>query len=111
DAAYRYQRAIEDKTRIVVGVNEFVTDGAPPANLFQVDPAVGADLAERLERHRAARDADAARRALDAVERAARGGDNLLPCLVGAVDAGATLGEICDRLRGVFGVHQPSVTF
>ncbi|MBI4629892.1 MAG: methylmalonyl-CoA mutase [Candidatus Rokubacteria bacterium] len=111
DAAYRYQRAIEDKTRIVVGVNEFVTDGAPPANLFQVDPAVGEALAERLERHRAARDADAARRALDAVERAARGGDNLLPCLVGAVDAGATLGEICDRLRGVFGVHQPSVTF
>ncbi|MBI2158214.1 MAG: methylmalonyl-CoA mutase [Candidatus Rokubacteria bacterium] len=111
DAAYRYQRAIEDKTRIVVGVNEFVTDGAPPANLFQVDPAVGAALAERLERHRAARDADAARRALDAVERAARGGDNLLPGLVGAVDAGATLGEICDRLRGVFGVHQPSVTF
>ncbi|MBI4254220.1 MAG: methylmalonyl-CoA mutase [Candidatus Rokubacteria bacterium] len=111
DAAYRYQREIEDKTRIVVGVNEFVTDGAPPANLFQVDPAVGEALAERLERHRAARDADAARRALDDVERAARGGDNLLPCLVGAVDAGATLGEICDRLRGVFGVHQPSVTF
>ena len=111
DAAYRYQREIEDKARIVVGVNEFVTDDAPPANLFQVDPAVGAALAERLERHRAARDADAARRALDAVERAARGGDNLLPCLVGAVDAGATLGEICDRLRGVFGVHQPSVTF
>jgi methylmalonyl-CoA mutase N-terminal domain/subunit len=111
DAAYLYQREIEDKARIVVGVNEFVTDDAPPANLFQVDPAVGEALAERLERHRAARDGDAARRALDAVERVARGSDNLLPRLVGAVDAGATLGEICDRLRGVFGVHQPSVTF
>jgi methylmalonyl-CoA mutase N-terminal domain/subunit len=111
DAAYRYQREIEDKARIVVGVNEFVTDDAPPANLFQVDPAVGEALAERLERHRAARDGDAARHALDAVERVARGSDNLLPRLVGAVDAGATLGEICDRLRGVFGVHQPSVTF
>ena len=111
DAAYRYQREIEDKARIVVGVNEFVTDDAPPANLFQVDPAVGAALAERLERHRAARDADAARRALDAVERAARGTDNLVPRLLDAVQADVTLGEIGARLRLVFGVHRPSVVF
>jgi methylmalonyl-CoA mutase N-terminal domain/subunit len=111
DAAYRYQREVEDQARIVVGVNEYVTADAPPANLFQVDPAVGGALAEKVARYRAARDRDAARRALDALETAARGRDNLLPRIVDAVEAAVTLGEICDRLRGVFGVHQPSVTF
>ena len=111
DAAYRYQREIEDKTRIVVGVNEFVTEEVPPANLFRVDPSVGDALAERLGRHRAACRRAAADAALDALERAARGRANLVPLMVEAVEAGATLGEICERLRGVFGVHQPSVTF
>ncbi|HBH00677.1 MAG TPA: methylmalonyl-CoA mutase, partial [Candidatus Rokubacteria bacterium] len=111
DAAYRYQREVEDKRRIVVGVNEFVTDEVPPANLFQVDPAVGDALAGRLARHRAARRREAAETALDALERGARGRENLVPLMVEAVEAGATLGEICGRLRGVFGVHQPSVTF
>src|SRR5215510_13188750 len=111
DAAYRWQREVEDKARIVVGVNEYVTDDLPPTNLFQVDAAVGAALAERVARARAARDADVAGRALDGLERAARGRDNLLPLLVGAVEVGVTLGEICDRLRGVFGIHRPSVTF
>ena len=111
DAAYRYQREVEDHARIVVGVNEYVTEDSPPGNLFQVDAAVGAALAERTARARAARDQDAARRALDGLESAARGRDNLLPLLVTAVEVGVTLGEICDRLRGVFGIHRPSVTF
>ncbi|MGH7276688.1 MAG: acyl-CoA mutase large subunit family protein [Candidatus Rokuibacteriota bacterium] len=111
DAAYRYQREVEDKARIVVGVNEHVTDEPPPPNLFQVDPAVGVALAERVARYRATRKPDAARRALDALETAARGRENLVVRIVDAVEAGVTLGEICDRLRGVFGVHQPSVTF
>jgi methylmalonyl-CoA mutase N-terminal domain/subunit len=111
DAAYRYQREVEERARVVVGVNEFVTDDAAGASLFQVDPGVGEALRERLARLRAARPADAAPRALDALERAAREADNLMPLLVEAVDAGASLGEICDRLRAVFGTHQPSVTF
>jgi methylmalonyl-CoA mutase N-terminal domain/subunit len=111
DAAYRWQREVEDKARIVVGVNEFVTEGVPPANLFQVDPGVGEALAQRVARFRAHRDQDAARRALDALERGARGRDNLMSLIVEAVAAAATLGEICHRLRGVFGVHQPSATF
>ncbi|PYM93926.1 MAG: methylmalonyl-CoA mutase [Candidatus Rokuibacteriota bacterium] len=111
DAAYRYQREVEEHSRIVVGVNEFVTDEPPPGNLFQVDATVGRALAERVARVRAARDRDGARRALDALETAARGRDNLVPLLVTAVEVGVTLGEICDRLRVVFGVHQPSVAF
>jgi methylmalonyl-CoA mutase N-terminal domain/subunit len=110
DAAYRDQQAVEARTRIVVGVNEFVTEEAPPARLFQPDPAVAAVLAERLARQRATRDADAAARALDAVERAARGTENLVPHLLDAVRAHATLGEIADRLRAVFGVHRPVAT-
>ncbi|MGH7309139.1 MAG: acyl-CoA mutase large subunit family protein [Candidatus Rokuibacteriota bacterium] len=111
DAAYRYQRELEDKARIVVGVNDFVTEEAPPADLFQLDPGVGEVLAQRIARIRAGRDASAAFRALDALERGARGRDNLVPLIVEAVEASVTLGEICQRLRGVFGTHQPSVTF
>jgi methylmalonyl-CoA mutase N-terminal domain/subunit len=111
DAAYRWQREVEDRERIVVGVNEFVTEDAPQANLFQIDPGIAAALGERLTRFRAGRDGDRAHRALDALERAARGKENLMPILVDAVDASVTLGEICERLRGIFGVHQPAVTF
>jgi len=111
DAAYRYQKEVEDHARIVVGVNEYVTDDLPPGNLFQLDAAVGAALAERVVRTRAGRDREATGRALDGLEAAARGRDNLLPPLIGAVEVRVTLGEICDRLRGVFGIHRPSVTF
>ena len=111
EAAYRYQQEVEAGQRVVVGVNEFVMDEPPPANLFQVDPAVGEAIAERLAFLRRTRDAAAAARALEAVDRAARGRDNLLPHILTAVRAQVTLGEICDTLRRVFGVHQPSVVF
>src|SRR5512143_2284517 len=111
EAAYRYQQEVEGKQRVVVGVNEFVMDEPPPANLFQVDPAVGEALAERLARIRRTRAADPAARSLEAVDRAARGRDSLLPPILAAVRAQVTLGEICDTLRRVFGTHQPSVVF
>jgi methylmalonyl-CoA mutase, N-terminal domain len=111
EAAYRYQQEVEGKQRVVVGVNEFVMDEAPPADLFQVDPAVGQAIIERLGALRRTRDAAAADRALEAVDRAARGRDNLLPHILAAVRAQVTLGEICDALRRVFGMHQPSVVF
>ena len=111
EAAYRYQQDVEAKQRVVVGVNEFVMDEPPPANLFQVDATVGQALAERLAGLRRTRDASAAARALEGVDRAARGRDNLLPHILTAVRAQVTLGEICDTLRQVFGVHRPSVAF
>jgi methylmalonyl-CoA mutase N-terminal domain/subunit len=111
EAAYRYQQEVEARQRVVVGVNEFVMDEPPPANLFQVDAAVGQALAERLAVLRRTRDGSAAARALEAVDRAARGRDNLLPHILTAVRAQVTLGELCDTLREVFGVHQPSVVF
>jgi methylmalonyl-CoA mutase N-terminal domain/subunit len=111
EAAYRYQRDLEAKKRIVVGVNDFVTADEAPTALFQLDPTLGEALAARVGRLRATREGDLAARALDALERGARGRDNLMSLIVDAVEASVTLGEICDRLRGVFGVHQPSVTF
>ncbi|MBI2197722.1 MAG: methylmalonyl-CoA mutase [Candidatus Rokubacteria bacterium] len=111
ESAYRYQQEIESKARVVVGVNDFVIDEPPPGHLFQVNPEVAAAMAERLDRLRRTRDRARAERALEAIDRAARGRDNLLPLVLGAVKASVTLGEICATLRGVFGVHQPSVVF
>ena len=111
DAAYRYQQEVETRSRVVVGVNEFVTDAPAPATLFRPDPAGEARQAERLADLRRRRDRDRAARALDGVERAARGTENLLPRFLEAVRADVTLGEICARLRAVFGVHRGSVAF
>jgi methylmalonyl-CoA mutase N-terminal domain/subunit len=111
EAAYRYQQDVESRARIVVGVNEFVTDEPPPGNLFQGNPEVARVLAERLDALRRRRDRDRAERALEALDRAARGRENLLPRILEAVQAEVTLGEICRALRAVFGVHQPSVVF
>jgi methylmalonyl-CoA mutase, N-terminal domain len=111
ESAYRYQQEIESKARVVVGVNEFVMDESPPGDLFKIDPTVGRTLAERLGRLRQSRDAAAAGRALEAIERVAGGRDNLVPFVLDAVRVRVTLGEICDALRKVFGVHQPSVVF
>ena len=111
EAAYRYQQEVESGARTVVGVNRFVTEEATPAGLFQVDPKVEERLRERLAQLRKRRDPDRADRALDRLERAARGTENLLPPILDAVNASVTLGEICDALRRVFGVHQPSVVF
>jgi methylmalonyl-CoA mutase N-terminal domain/subunit len=110
EAAYRWQREVEDKQRIVVGVNEFVTDDTRPP-LFALDRTIPDALAEKVARFRATRDRDAAERSLEALDRAARGRDNVVPRILDAVEAAVTLGEICDRLRTVFGTHQPSVTF
>jgi methylmalonyl-CoA mutase N-terminal domain/subunit len=102
---------VESRARVVVGVNEFVIDEPPPGDLFQVDPAVAASMGERLAVLRKARDAGRAARALEAIDTAARGRDNLVPRILEAVRAEVTLGEICRTLRGVFGTHQPSVVF
>jgi methylmalonyl-CoA mutase N-terminal domain/subunit len=111
EAAFRYQQEVESRARIVVGVNEFTAGESRPGDLFQVDARVAEAAAERLDRIRRMRDRDAAGRSVEALERAARGGDNLLPPILDAVTARVTLGEICAALRGVFGVHQPSVVF
>ena len=108
--AYEHQRAVEARERVVVGVNDFVLDEEPPVEVAAVDPALERDQVERLRGLRARRGHDEHARALRALDDAARGGDNLLPPILGAVKALATVGEIADALRAVFGEHQPGRT-
>ncbi|MDQ7828591.1 MAG: methylmalonyl-CoA mutase family protein [Armatimonadota bacterium] len=109
ESAYREAQRIERGEQVVVGVNRF-TEGpsSPPAGrLLRVDPAVVERQRRRLQEVRARRDGGAVARALEAVRQAAEGRDNLLPPILEAVRAYATIGEICDTLRAVFGVHRP----
>lgn len=110
ESAYAYQREVEVGERKVVGVNAFTAAEEPPAGLWQVTPGVEERQRERLERLRRERDAARVRFCLEEVRRAAMGRDNLVPRFLDAVKARATLGELCDVLRSVFGEHrQPSV--
>jgi len=110
--AYEYQRAIEEKRKIIVGVNEFVVPedpgGAVPGGLLRLDPALEGAQVARVQKTRASRDGRAADEALAALSQAAGGRDNLLPRILAAVKARATVGEIADRLRAAFGEHHPS---
>jgi methylmalonyl-CoA mutase N-terminal domain/subunit len=105
DASYRYQMEIERGERRVVGVNTHRDDRAEPVPLQRLDPALEAEQVARLQAFRAARDGARAAAAIAAVERTARDGANVMPSIVSAVDAHATVGEIADALRRVFGEH------
>jgi methylmalonyl-CoA mutase N-terminal domain/subunit len=106
ESAYRAQQEIERGDAVVVGVNAFAEANAEaPIELQRIDPAIEREQVERLRRYRTERDATVVASQLDAVRAAAGGADNLMPHFLEAVDAGATLGEICDVLRGVFGKH------
>jgi methylmalonyl-CoA mutase N-terminal domain/subunit len=109
EAAYRAQQQTERGERVVVGVNRYqeAAPGEAAIPTLRVDPALEEPQRERVRALKAERDQAAARRALEEVERAARGSDNLLPRLVDAVEAKATLGEISDRLRAAFGAYAP----
>ncbi|MDQ3492818.1 MAG: methylmalonyl-CoA mutase family protein [Chloroflexota bacterium] len=110
DAAFRYQREVEREERIVVGVNGFVDDAVASPVLQRLDP--GAELAqiERTRRVRSHRDLERWSRAMAAVAGAATGTENLLPALIDAAKAGATLGEMSDRLRACWGEHREVLT-
>jgi methylmalonyl-CoA mutase, N-terminal domain len=105
EASYQYQLAIDRKEKIIVGVNDYVTEESP-IEVLRIDESVAGHQEQRLRRLRAERSNDEVRRRLDAVKRAAEGNDNLMPHLYEAVKAYATLGEICDALRAVFGTYQ-----
>jgi methylmalonyl-CoA mutase N-terminal domain/subunit len=107
EAAYRAQREVEERGRVVVGVNAFreEEDGMPP--LLTVDPEIERDQVTRLRAFRSARDSAATPAALENVERDAREDRNLMPALIGAVGAHATLGEIVSTLKKVYGEHRP----
>jgi methylmalonyl-CoA mutase N-terminal domain/subunit len=112
EAAYRTQQEVESGERVVVGVNRYRDDDAAAARpaLQRIDPEGERRQIERVRRVRAERDAGAWERALARLEECARGSDNVMPALVEAVEAYATVGEISDRLRATFGEHRELVT-
>jgi methylmalonyl-CoA mutase N-terminal domain/subunit len=107
NAAYLYQREIETKERIIVGVNQFTGGGELPKDILKVNPELEDKQKRNLARVRAERDAAKASAAIAQVEGAARDGGNLMPPIIDAVRSWCTLGEISDAMRRVFGEYQP----
>jgi methylmalonyl-CoA mutase N-terminal domain/subunit len=105
EASYRYQVAVDKKQKIIVGVNDFVAD-EKPLEILQIDETVARRQGERLRKLRAERSNDEVKRRLDGLRHAAQGKDNLMPYIYEAVKSYATLGEICDALRDVFGTYE-----
>ena len=105
EASYRYQMAVDKKEKIIVGVNEFVSE-EKPLEVLQIDETVAHRQAERLRNLRAERSKEEVARRLSALRKAAEGKENLMPFLYDAVKAYATLGEVCDAMRDVFGTYE-----
>jgi methylmalonyl-CoA mutase, N-terminal domain len=107
DAAYEYQKAVERKEKIIVGVNDFVLDEEPPIDILLIDESVADRQIASVRRVRETRDSGKVRQCLDALQLAASAGNvNMMPYILDSVRAYTTLGEICDALRSVYGVYE-----
>jgi len=111
ESAYRFQQAVERKEKVIVGVNDFVQRDDPPIAILYIDDSTAEKQLRKAEALRKARDNDRVARALDALRSAARGTANVMPPILEAVRAYATLGEMCDALRDVWGEYEevPSI--
>ncbi len=107
-SAYEFQQSVESGDRVIVGVNAFRSDEEPPIPTLQIRPEVEARQKERIREFRARREDARWREAMDNVRAAAAGGDNLMEAVVEAVRSGATLGEVSDCFREVFGAYRES---
>jgi methylmalonyl-CoA mutase N-terminal domain/subunit len=105
EASYRYQMAVDKKEKIIVGVNDFVSE-EKPLEILQIDETVAHRQADRLRKLRADRSQAQVDRELGAIRKAAKGKENLMPFIFDAVKSYATLGEICDAMRDVFGTYE-----
>jgi methylmalonyl-CoA mutase N-terminal domain/subunit len=108
-AAYEYQRAVETKEQVVVGVNEFIAEEERGIPTLRMDPQIEREQIERVQAVRARRNASKTKAAIAELERRASTNENLLPAILGAIESYATVGEISDALRRVFGEYQESV--
>jgi methylmalonyl-CoA mutase N-terminal domain/subunit len=110
EAAYDYQKALEGKMEIVVGVNQFQTEENETIPILRVDPQIEHNQIERVRAVRAKRDSAKAENTLVKLEEAARGTENLLPRILECVESYVTVGEISHRLRKVWGEYREAVT-
>ena len=104
-SAYQYQRDIESGDKVIVGVNKFMIEEPPFENLFTVDDTIRQIQIDKINKVKASRDNERVKETLQALEKAAIDGTNLMPKILDAVEAYATLGEVCDVMRGVFGEY------
>jgi methylmalonyl-CoA mutase N-terminal domain/subunit len=105
ESAYLFQRAVEAKDQIIVGVNDFVAPGEEPIGTLYIDESTAETQLVKLRRLKASRDDARVRQSLDALKEGARGTANTMPLLIDAVRAYATVGEMCDALREVWGEY------
>ena len=105
ESAYRFQQAVEARERVIVGVNDFVTDDEPPVGILYIDESAGEKQLAKLDALRARRNPVQVQQALDRLRAGAAGADNTMPLLLDAVRAYATIGEMCDALRDVWGEY------
>jgi len=110
ESSYQVQRAIESGAKVVVGVNKFQDEETSTPSLQRIDPEGERGQVARVQKVRAERDPVVWAATLVRVEAAARGNENLMPPIIDAVKAYATVGEICDRLREVWGEHRELIT-
>jgi methylmalonyl-CoA mutase N-terminal domain/subunit len=106
EASYRFQQSVERRDKIIVGVNDFVQEDEPPVPILYIDETTAETQLRRLQELRGARDNDAVRRSLDALRETAAGTGNTMYALLDCVRAYATVGEMCDALRGVWGEYE-----
>ncbi|MEM2263380.1 MAG: methylmalonyl-CoA mutase family protein, partial [Candidatus Bathyarchaeia archaeon] len=112
ESAYSYQKEVENKKRIVVGVNEFISEEKTPIKILRIDPEIEKALIKRLNDVKKQRNNAKVKEALDGLRKAAEKEDvNLMPFIIQAIKEYATLGEICDTLRQVFGEYKPPSIF
>jgi methylmalonyl-CoA mutase N-terminal domain/subunit len=111
ESSYRYQREVEEGKRVIVGVNQFVSPYPRLTSILKVDPEEARKQRERLARVKRERDQEQVAAALRRLEEVARDQENTMPAFLECVEAYATLGEICDVLRGVFGTQKEFLVF
>jgi methylmalonyl-CoA mutase N-terminal domain/subunit len=111
DASFRYQHEVEQKQRIVVGVNRYQLEDEPGVEILRIDPALEDKQMERVRALRARRDSGAVESTLSRLKQAADDGENLMPPLIDASKAYVTLGEMCDALRDVWGTWTETPVF
>jgi len=106
DSAYKYQREVDEKRRILVGVNDYTIEEKQPIKVLRVDPKVEEEQVERLQKLRRERDKRKVNEMLEKLHYAAEKDENLMPIIIDAVKAYATIGEICDVLRKIYGEYK-----
>ena len=109
--AYRIKKEVDERKRTIVGVNQFVDESNIEPKIHRIDPEIERKQVQRLQELKVTRDKGKVEQVLSKLEKTAFGEENLMPFIVEAVKAYATLGEISNVFREVFGIYQPKVTF